>query len=248
MPEAHRAVTRIALWSGPRNISTALMRAFENRDDSIVVDEPFYAYYLKTTGLEHPIGDEILASQPNDWREVAAQLVGPVPEGIGVFYQKQMAHHFLPEIGREWLKQVRHGLLIREPRAMIASYVQKRGAPTLEDLGFPQQVALYDWLVEQTGLAPPVVDSRQVLEDTRGVLGALCEAFGVGFQEAMLSWPAGKRDSDGVWADHWYDAVVKSTGFQPYEPKEVRLAPELESLAEAAQEHYSYLFERRLQA
>jgi hypothetical protein len=239
-------VTRIALWSGPRNISTAMMRAFENRDDAIVVDEPFYAFFLRATGLEHPVADEILSSQPNDWRDVAAQLTGPVPEGVTVFYQKQMAHHFLPEIGREWMKALRHGLLIREPRAMLSSYVLKREPATLEDLGFPQQVALYDWLLEETGQAPPVVDSRQVLEDPRGVLRALCEAFSIEFQESMLSWPAGKRDSDGVWADHWYDAVLSSTGFQPYKPKDIQLTPELEALAAEAKLHYDYLFERRL--
>jgi len=241
-------VTRIALWSGPRNISTAMMRAFGSRDDSIVVDEPFYAAFLRDSGLVHPVQEEILASQPNDWQTVAENMTGPVPEGARVFYQKQMAHHMLAEFGRDWIGVLSNGFLIREPRAMLSSYVLKREQPTLEDLGFPQQVELYDWLLERTGEAPPVVDSRQVLEDPRGALTALCEAFGIEFQESMLSWTPGKHETDGVWADHWYDAVLKTTGFAPYKPKEIQLTPELEALAEEAQGHYRYLFDRRLGA
>jgi hypothetical protein len=239
-------VTRIAMWSGPRNISTAMMRAFENREDAVVVDEPMYAFFLSATGLDHPVAEEVIASQPTDWREVAANLVGGVPEGASVFYQKHMAHHLLPEVGRDWMKGLTHAFLIREPRAMLASYQQKRENPTLEDLGFPQQVALYDWLRENTEQTPPIVDSRDVLLDPAGMLAALCQALGVPFSERMLSWPAGKRDSDGVWADHWYDAVVESTGFQPYREKEIALDDELERLAEAARPHYEYLLERRL--
>lgn len=240
-------VTRIALWSGPRNISTAMMRSFESRDDSIVVDEPFYAFFLKATGMIHPVTEEILASQPTDWREVAADMTGPVPEGTRVFYQKQMAHHLLHEIDREWMRGLKHAFLIREPRAMLSSYMQKREQATLDDLGFQQQVGLYDWLVAETDQLPPVVDSRQVLENPRGVLSALCGALGIEFQESMLSWPAGPRDSDGVWADHWYDAVLKSTGFQPYKPKSIELSPELEAVAEEARLHYEYLYSKRIQ-
>lgn len=239
-------VTRIALWSGPRNISTAMMRSFESRNDSMVVDEPFYAFYLSSTGLQHPVTDEILASQPNDWRDVAAAMTGEVPPGVGVFYQKQMAHHLLPEMDREWMRELKHAFLIREPRAMLSSYMQKREEARLQDLGFQQQVGLYDWLVCETGQQPPVVDSRQVLENPREVLTALCEALGIEFQESMLSWEPGGRDSDGVWADHWYDAVLKSRGFQPYTPKTIELSPELEEIAAQAQMHYDYLFSKCL--
>ena len=239
-------VTRIAMWSGPRNISTAMMRAFENREDSIVADEPLYACFLAATGLDHPVAAEVIASQPTDWREVAANLVGAVPEGVTVYYQKHMAHHLLPEVGRDWMRGLTHAFLIREPRAMLASYQQKRENPTLEDLGFPQQVALYDWLRENTEQTPPIVDSRDVLLEPPGMLAALCSAVGIPFTDRMLAWPAGKRDSDGVWADHWYDAVLRSTGFQPYREKELELSPELEDLAERARPHYEYLLERRL--
>lgn len=239
-------VTRVALWSGPRNISTAMMRSFENRDDSIVVDEPFYAYYLKATGLQHPVREEILASQSVEWPDVAAALTADMPSGIRVFYQKQMAHHLLPEVGREWIRELRHGFLIREPSAMLSSYLQKREEARLEDLGLLQQVELYDWLVAEMGQAPPVVDARQVLEDPRGVLSALCGELGVEFQEAMLSWPAGPRESDGAWADHWYGAVLESTGFRPYRPKAVALTPELESIAQEATVYYDYLYAKRV--
>ena len=239
-------ITRIAMWSGPRNISTALMRSFESRDDSFVVDEPFYAYYLNETGLQHPVTTEILASQPTSWETVAANMTGPLEGGQRVFYQKQMAHHLLPSMGRDWMRQLSHAFLIREPRAMLSSYINKREQATLEDLGFPQQVALHKWLREQTGHAAPVVDSRQVLENPSGVLSALCTALGIEFQESMLSWEPGPRATDGVWADHWYDAVLTSTGFQPYRAKEIQLTPELEAIAAEAEPFYTYLNERRL--
>lgn len=234
------------MWSGPRNISTALMRSFDNRDDSVVVDEPFYAFYLNETGAGHPGTAEILESQPTSWSTVAESLLRPLAAGERVFYQKQMAHHLLPSIGRDWMRGLSHAFLIREPRAMLASYVNKRGEAKLEDLGFPQQVALYRWLEEETGKAAPVIDSRQVLEDPKGVLNVLCQALGIEFQESMLTWEPGPRATDGVWADHWYDAVLASTGFQEYRPKIIELTPELERVAEEAQADYEFLLDRCL--
>lgn len=241
-------MTRIAMWSGPRNISTALMRAFENRADCAVVDEPLYAHYLAETGAEHPMRAEVLASQPTDWRAVAADLTAPLPAGVTVHYQKHMSHHLLPGIGRAWLRDLTHAFLIREPRAMLASYHQKHTAVELTDLGLPQQVALYDWLTAELGTAPPVIDSRDVLRDPRGLLTALCNHVGIAFDEAMLTWPAGPRASDGVWAPHWYDAVLRSTGWQPYAEKPIALSPDLEALAAQAQPLYERLFARRLTA
>jgi len=236
--------TRIAMWSGPRNISTAMMRTFENRADCVVVDEPLYAHYLVQTGLEHPVTDLVIESQPNDWRDVAKDLLAPLPDGATVFYQKHMAHHLLPNIERDWMRELTHAFLIRDPRAMLASYREKREEVTLEDLGLPQQVALHAWLEAETGVAPPVVDSRDVLEDPRGKLGMLCEHFGIPFDEAMLSWPAGRRDSDGVWASWWYNAVMRSTGFQPYKPKDIELDDELEAIAKQAMPLYDQLRSR----
>ncbi|MDF1798143.1 MAG: HAD family hydrolase [Planctomycetota bacterium] len=238
--------TRIAMWSGPRNISTAMMRSFENRPDTVVVDEPLYAHYLKATGLEHPVAELVMDSQPTDWREVTAQLLAPLPEGATIFYQKHMSHHLLENIEREWMRGLTHAFLIRDPRAMLASYTQKREEVTLEDLGLPQQVALYDWLEAELGTAAPIVDSRDVLLAPEAMLRALCPLLGIEFTGAMLAWPAGRRDSDGVWASWWYNAVMRSTGFQPYKPKDIQLDDELEAIATAAQPLYDYLFERRL--
>ena len=241
-------LARIAMWSGPRNISTALMRAFENRPDCAVVDEPLYAHYLDATGLEHPMAAEVKASQPTRWQDVAAALTGPLPPGITVHYQKHMSHHLLPDVGRGWLGELRHAFLIRDPRAMLASYQAKHAATSARDLGLPQQVELYEWVAKELGQDAPVVDARDVLMDPRGVLDALCERLGIAFDAAMLSWPPGPRDSDGVWAPHWYDAVERSSGWQPYTPREVELTPELEAIAREAQPYYERLFAERITA
>src|SRR5688572_28702495 len=195
---------RIAMWSGPRNISTAMMRSFGARPDTAVIDEPFYAVYLAKTGLNHPMRDEVLASQPQDWREVVRQLLGPVPDGKHVFYQKHMTHHMLPEISREWTAQVRNAFLIRDPAAVLASYIQKRGEATLADIGILQQRELFEHEADRLGRAPPVVDSADIMAYPQRVLSQLCAALGIEYTEAMLSWPAGRRATDGVWAPAWY--------------------------------------------
>ena len=234
---------RIAMWSGPRNISTAMMRAFGNRSDCAVSDEPFYAAYLHATGLIHPQRDDILASQPRDWRDVAAAVTGPVPGGRPVWYQKHMTHHMLPGFGRDWIDGVANAFLIRAPEAVLLSYVEKRAAVTLEEIGLPQQVDLFDRVADRLGTAPPVIGSRDVLADPRRVLSTLCAGLGVPFDAAMLSWPAGRRDTDGVWAPSWYDSVERSTGFAP--PRAERgfddLPDHLKPLAEAARPLYERL-------
>ena len=199
------------MWSGPRNLSTALMRSFEHRPDCSVLDEPLYAAYLRRTGLPHPGRGEILASQPTDWRVVVEQLtIGPVATALQ--YQKHMTHHLLPEIDRSQLDGLRHAFLLRDPERVLTSYAKVRAEPTLEDLGLPQQVELFE------RFGGPVIDSADVLRDPRGTLGLLCTALGIDFDEAMLSWPAGSRPSDGVWARHWYAGVEASTGFATAAP------------------------------
>ncbi|MDA1101732.1 MAG: HAD family hydrolase [Proteobacteria bacterium] len=204
---------RIAMWSGPRNISTALLRAFENRPDCVVWDEPFYAPYLAETGLNHPMAAAIIAAYETDWRKVAARAVGPIPGGKALFYQKHMTHHLLPHMALDWLDGVANAFLIRDPARVLPSYLAKRDEVTLEDLGLPQQQRLFDWLRARTGQTPPVLDADDVLADPGAMLGALCRALGIAFDAAMLSWPAGRRDSDGLWAAHWYGAVEKSSHF-----------------------------------
>ena len=234
---------RIAMWSGPRNISTAMMRAFENREDSSTVDEPFYAAYLAATGLDHPMRAAVLAAQPTDWREVQASLLGPVPGGRAIFYQKHMTHHMLPEFGRGWIDGCRNAFLIRAPERVLASYAEKRADVTLEDIGFVQQRELFERACDTLGEAPPVIEAEDVLADPAGALDLLCLKLGIPFSSRMLAWPTGPRASDGVWAPAWYDAVLRSTGFtltartRATAPLDLKLA----SIAAAARPHYEQL-------
>jgi hypothetical protein len=215
-------VTRIAMWSGPRTLSTALMRSFENRSDTVVVDEPLYGFYLVRTGISHPGRDEILASMATEWPEVIEQLTsGRLPAGKTVFYQKHMTHHLLPEVDRDALAGLRHAFLIRDPRRLLASYAKVRQAPTLSDLGLEQQVEIF------RRFGGPVIDAADLATRPAPALKALCAALGIGFDEAMLSWPAGPRPTDGVWAPHWYANVWASTGFGTNrEPEGVGRRPE----------------------
>ena len=226
---------RVAMWSGPRNISTALMRSFGARPRTLVVDEPLYAYYLASTGLDHPGRAAILASQPHRWQDVAATLTGPVPDGTDLYYQKHMAHHLLPEVGRDWLGGLRHGYLIRDPAHVVASYARVRGEPTPADLGYGQQVELF------RAFGGPVVDAADVLRDPAGTMRRLCAALGIGYDPGMLAWPPGRRDTDGVWAPHWYAAVENSTGFGRYDPAPARVPDRLRGLVEQARPHYAEL-------
>ena len=240
-------MTRIAMWCAPRTISTALMRAWENRRDTVVIDEPFYAHYLQSTGMEHPARDEIIATYEADWRIVARSLTeDPLPEGATVCYQKQMAHHMLVHIELDWVSKLTNSFLIRAPAEVITSYIKVRPQPTLLDLGFPQLLRLFEAVRQRSGSVPPVIDSQDVLRDQRRTLSRLCEAVSVPFSERMLSWPPGRRDSDGVWAPHWYAAVEKSTGFAPYRPKDEPVPPHLHGLLAQAQEIYEELYRFRL--
>jgi hypothetical protein len=240
------APIRIAMWSGPRNISTAMMRAWGNRTDTFVIDEPFYAFYLKATRKEHPGADEVIATGKTDWRKVVAQLTSPLPNGKRIFFQKQMTHHLLPEVDREWLSGVTNCFLIRDPREVIASYVKKREDPALEDLGFVQQAEIFDGVCARTDAPPPVIDARDVLENPKRTLGLLCDAVGAEFSESMLSWPPGLRETDGIWAKYWYDKVARSTSFRPYQPKSEAVPERLREIYERCRECYEQLYEYRL--
>lgn len=240
-------MTRIAMWCAPRTISTALMRAWENRPDTTVIDEPFYAHFLQVTGIDHPASDEIIAGYESDWRVVARTLSeDPLPGGATVWYQKHMAHHMLDHIELNWLDKLTNCFLIRSPVEVITSYIKVRSQPTLLDLGFPQLLRLFDTVRRNTGSIPPVIDSQDVLEDPRGTLMLLCEAVAVPFSDKMLSWPPGRRDSDGLWAPYWYAAVEKSTGFAPYRPKNEQPPPQLQDLLTQAQAAYQELYRFRL--
>lgn len=223
-----------------------MMRAWENRSDTVVCDEPLYGHYLLKTGLDHPGREQVIASQETDWRKVVDRLTGPFPDGKSVFYQKHMTHHFLPEIDHGWLDSVVNCFLIRDPREVLASYARTRSDPTIDDLGFPQQLAIFERVRSRTGQVPPVLDSRDVLENPRRMLGLLCVAVGVAFSETMLTWPTGPRSTDGVWAKHWYESVEGSTGFTPYRPRSVTTPDTLRPVLEACQPYYRRLHALRL--
>jgi hypothetical protein len=236
---------RIAMWSGPRNISTAMMRAFENRPDCAVFDEPFYAAYLAGTGLDHPMREAVLASQPTDWREVARALTSKAPAPL--VYQKHMTHHMLPGFGLDWMGACRNAFLIRDPARVVASYVKARAEVTLADIGVVRQHELFEREADRLGQPPPVVEGADILADPRRLLSALCEVLAIPFDEAMLAWPAGRRDSDGVWAPAWYAAVERSTGFGPPEAAEPPALPDhLRRVADQARPYYEALARHRI--
>ena len=241
------AVLRLAMWSGPRNVSTAFMRSWENREDTLVVDEPFYAHYLDYTGLDHPGREEVIAAHERDWRRVVSALLAPVPEGIGILYQKQMSHHLLPHMGREWLGSMTHGFLIRDPRPMLVSLGDKLGDFDLLATGLPQQVEIFDHVVRTTGQVPPVVDAAELLAAPEPMLRALCAALDVEFSPRMLSWPPGPRATDGAWAKYWYDRVELSTGFEAQAREEpLELTGRLAEIERQCRPLYEKLRQHRL--
>jgi hypothetical protein len=224
-----------------------MMRSWGNRPDTFVCDEPLYAHYLLNTRVAHPGVDEVIRSQENDWRKVVAWLTEFEPPGKTVFYQKHMTHHLLPQIDRAWLDRVTNAFLIREPREVVTSFVKIAGEPRLQDTGLPQQLEIFDWVRTRTGKTPPVVDTRDVLDNPAHTMRLLCASLDLEFTEAMLSWPPGPRETDGIWAKYWYDALLKTTSFQPYKPKDDPVPPRLAGLLEEAEEIYNKLYEHRLQ-
>ena len=231
---------RIAMWSGPRNISTAMMRAFETRPDTTVVDEPFYAVFLSATGLRHPMYEEVLASQPTARRDDAATLTGPC--ATPVVYQKHMTHHMLPQIGTDWMAACTNVFLIRRPDDVVASYREKHDEVSLEAIGVPQQARLFEQEADRLGRAPTVIDSADVSAAPEPMLRALCAAVGIPFTDRMLTWPKGRRTSDGVWAPAWYDQVEQSTGFvTKAKSAPPDLPPALKAIADSARPYYETL-------
>lgn len=235
----------LAMWSGPRNLSTAMMRSWENRSDTVVTDEPFYGHYLNATGIEHPGAAAVMRSQVLDWREVARTVAIPrsPADAQPVWYQKHITTHMLDHIELDFLQAMQHCFLIRRPRLVVASYARKREAPTVADLGFEQQRRLFEHVKNHQGVSPPVIDAEQFLHNPEYWLRWLCEHVGLPFQQQMLEWPAGARESDGVWHTHWYDAVKASTGFAaaPTRRAEPDIPASLLPLVDACQPHYDYL-------
>jgi hypothetical protein len=237
---------RIAAWSGPRNISTAMMRSWGNRPDTHVTDEPLYAHYLSEHPVDHPGVEEIVAAGETNWRKVVEWLTGPIPGGKSVWYQKHMTHHLLPGMELDWLEPLTHCFLIRQPREMLNSLLAVMPKPTLADTGLPRQVDLFEKVWRQTGLTPPVVDARDVLENPGGVLSRLCAALEVSFSDAMLRWPPGRRETDGVWARYWYANVERSTGFERYTARDRAVPAAFEALLAECEELYQEMYRHRI--
>jgi len=236
---------RVAMWSGPRNISTAMMRAFENRPDTVVADEPFYAAYLARTGIDHPAREAVIASQPTDISTAVAALFTPLAPGVRVHYAKHMAHHVSRDMDLRWTLRLRNVLLIRDPVEVVASYVRARQSCEPGDIGLPQQ----GWLLElwdRRDLAVPIIDASDFLRAPEPHLRWLCEWLGIPFSARMLSWPPGPRASDGVWAPHWYHAVWSSTGFAPWRRRDTTLSDHDAAVAGACRPIYAALHARRV--
>jgi hypothetical protein len=237
---------RIAMWSGPRNLSTAMMRSFGSRADTFVSDEPFYGCFLKTSGADHPMREEVISAMDCDWQSVMTALRGDPPDNSRVWYQKQMWHHMAGPIGYDDFAGFTHAFLIREPERMIASYLRKRETAEFEGFGLDRQAEFFDREADRLGHAPPVIDAHDVLMDPESVLTKLCNALQIPWDMAMLSWLPGRRETDGPWAPHWYGAVEASTGFGPPEMDEVELSDDARLLADRCRPYYERLAAHRL--
>ena len=237
---------RIAMWSGPRNISTALMRSFENRSDTVVIDEPFYAHYLDKTGIDHPGKGKILLSQSTNWNTVAKMCIGEIPNNKAIWYQKHMAQHNLDGCDLSWIKNTINCFLIRDPKFVIASYGKNFPITDERLLGFIQQIELLKMIEDTTGETPPILDAKDILIDPEGMLKKLCKRIAIPFSLKMLKWPSGGRNSDGVWAPYWYSHVERSTGFKPYVENNIVLDDSLISIYEKCYIHYKILWGKRI--
>ncbi len=236
----------IAMWSGPRNISTALMRAWEARPDTVVCDEPLYAHYLNETGIDHPGAGEVIAAGETNLGRVVKSLTVAPDSGCEIYYQKQMAHHLLPGMDVSWVDGLANALLIREPREMLTSLLRVLPNPDLEATGLPRQVELAEREAQRVGRVPAILDSRDLLEDPGGMLAALCARLDVPYLDAMLRWEPGPRATDGVWAKHWYGSVERSTGFGKYVPKQEDVPARHLGLLRDCERLYSQLAAQRL--
>ncbi|GAA3905859.1 branched chain amino acid aminotransferase [Sphingomonas limnosediminicola] len=239
---------RIAMWSGPRNLSTAMMRSFGSRSDTFVTDEPFYGCFLKDSGADHPMRNEIVEEMDCDWSSVIRTLSGDAPDGAPVWYQKHMWHHMVGPVGYEDFAGFFHAFLIREPERMIASYLRKRQCAVFEDFGLERQAEFFEREADRLGHAPPVVDANDVLGDPAAVLSKLCVALGIVWDSAMLEWHRGRRETDGPWAPHWYAAVEDSTGFGAPEKEASDLPPDAKRVADQCRPYYERLASHRIKA
>ena len=237
---------RIAMWSGPRNISTAMMRSWESRTDTFVIDEPYYAYYLSQTDLDHPGREDVLSDGELDCEKVSLGLVNDTEEDRSIYYQKHITHHLLDSIDREWMKSVTNCFLIRDPKDMIISYSRVHPDLNMHLLGLEEQKEIFEYVSNMTGEVPPIIDSKDVLMNPRDILSKFCDRIGVIFSEEMLSWPRGPRETDGNWGKYWYKNVMNSTGFNEYKPKTEDVPAKYQGLYEECLSLYKNLYDIRI--
>ena len=237
-------MTIVAMWSGPRNISTAMMYSFGNRGDCEAWDEPFYGFALKTQGHDHPMRDEIIAAMETDWDRLVTKCTTPSTKPL--LYQKHMTHHMLPGFDKNFVLKLMNAFLIRDPARVLASYTQKWTDVDLRAIGFVEQAEIFDLVANHLGRAPPVIDADDVLFDPKSVLTKLCEACGISFDDAMLHWAKGPKPFDGVWASHWYNSVWQSEGFAKSAAKAVQLPTHLQMIADQALPYYEKLKQYRI--
>lgn len=234
------------MWSGPRNISTAMMRSWGSRSDTFVIDEPYYAHYLSQNELDHPGREEVIQEGELDSEKVSRGLVNDTKDSCSIYYQKHITHHLLDSIDREWMKSVVNCFLIRDPKDMIISYSKVHPDLNMHLLGLEEQNEIFEYVKNIAGEIPPVIDAKDVLMNPRDILGKFCDKIGVIFSEEMLTWARGSRDTDGNWGKYWYKNVVNSTGFNEYKPKMEEVPDRYLDLYEDCYKLYKNLHDLRI--
>ena len=234
------------MWSGPRNLSTALMRSFENRTDTAVIDEPFYAHFLKQTNLNHPGRNEIISTLDSNWDNIVLKITGPIPQNKSIWYQKHMAQHNLEGCDLNWIKNFHNCILIRDPKYVIPSYNKEYSLSDEKLLGYCQQLNLIRILEDEESITPPIFDATDILEKPEQALKKICISVGIRFSQKMLKWPKGKRKSDGIWAKYWYRNVENSSGFQPFQKKNIVIDKKLISIYDKCLADYYSMYEKRI--
>jgi len=232
---------RIACWSGPRNISTALMRSWSSREDSFVSDEPFYAYYLKERQLKHPMYREIIDHYPNKYNDIVRGLTSGIPNGKKIWYQKHMAHHLIDLNNIDWIKNFENCILIRHPEDVINSYVKKNTLNNIDDLGYPQQYKIIKYL-DSIGKKFTIIDSNILLNNPEKILSQWCNSIDLEFDISMLQWEKGNHPQDGIWWKHWYDNVITTTHFQKFSKNQNELDQKYQSIYDEALDYYNKLY------
>ena len=238
---------RIAMWSGPRNISTAIMRSFENRSDTCVTDEPFYGAYLKHTGIRQPMCDRIIASMECEWGKIKLHLNEKLPkQDCSIWYQKHMPHHMVAGISIKDFPNHRHAFLIRDPCQVIASYAAKHVEVSLDDLGFERQWDYIQYCCDKSGKTPAIFDASDVLANPEAMLKIMCSALSIEWDDRMLFWETGLRTDDGIWAEHWYNQVRQSSGFGRPQKKKMKLSTHQHKIADECQPFYAKMEKLKL--